>query len=215
MSLQVGRHPEMGSRPGRFPMRGRVGGAAVGLGLLLVVLGTVHLFATSTFVWVNRLIDHPYLLGAAGAVCVGFGLYCLLREVWQRVAAVPLYLGASLVWVLLVWFFTPFLSEKTLAVVPAPPSGDDYAVVVREVTDGWNDKAWLLFIRQQDGLFSREWSLGCISADALKDTYKNVAWEERSRLIVTTRARSVAVNVDPSTGRPQPMAGYPWNTCSL
>lgn len=214
MSAQVERHPGADDQRPRIPVRCRVGGAAIALGLVLVGMATVGLFTASTFAWVNRLLDPTILLLTAATACVSLGLYWPMREAWQRLLVLSVCLLVWVVWAVMAWMIGPILDEETLVVMSAPAGpGDDYEVVVREATDGWIDPAWALSIRQRDGLLAREWALGCISGDAPKDAYVDVTWDARGRLQITTQSRTVIVAVDPDSGDPVPRAGYPFNTC--
>ena len=177
-----------------------------------MALGVVGVLTSSTtFVWVNRLIDHPFLLGTAAAGCVGTGLFWL--QALGRRALLVSCVAVGLPWGALALFLAPVLTNEARAVVAAPPGPVDYEVVVREATDGWIDPAWVLSIRQRDGLLAREWSVGCISGDASNHAYEGVLWERRSRLTVVTDRGPVVVPVDTNTGKPLAVTGYPWNTC--
>ncbi len=180
----------------------------IAISVLLVLLGIVGVFYDGSYFWVDRLFQHPFLFGCVAAYLCGVGLVQLLNKRWLKILVGLVSLTVVGAWLFVGIFWVAMVGTHTVETEDAP--GDDYEAVVTKGAD-WIDTVWYVSIRQNNGLLSREWQVGCLSDDLGADTFKGLAWDGPNRLLVTTLGQTITVPIDPRTGKPQdsimPLAG--------
>ncbi len=182
--------------------------------MLLVLMGCVGVLATYDLVWMDRLLNHPYVYGVLAALLFGVGLAFFMPRKWLRFLTIAACVAIAGLWALygLFWSYIDGVEEQ--ATVAAPPGrGADYQVVVTQGTDVI-DPIWFVTIRQRNSWLAREWQVGCLSGDDGRDSFAWTKWDSRSRLVIRTESRSVTVRINPRTGEPRAVTGNPWNRCS-
>lgn len=201
MAMRLGGDPRAAGVVG-----GERGGAMMVAALVLVAAGAVAvLTADAGFVWVDRLLHHPFVLGAVAAPLFCVGLAGTLRRRWMAVLLVILGVLVGGVWALLGLAVTWLGGTTTVARVAAPEGG--YHVVVRQGTDVI-DPFWDVVIQQDGGPFARQWAVGCINGDG--NDFRGVSWDTTGRLIVKTSDGPAPVLIDPRTARPQRQTDDQW-----
>ncbi|MEI5674891.1 MULTISPECIES: hypothetical protein [unclassified Nocardioides] len=189
--------------------RHRWGWALILLGALLVVVGAVGVVNPFGLVWVARLLDHPYPMGVAAALLVTVGIRLRLDRVLTRLALGSICLAAGLGWGA-AWLVSPG-EDGAVATSPAPDRAE-YEAVVREAGSD-DEPAWRVSVRQTGSLLAREWPVGCAKSGLPEEAFDRVRWAGPDLLVVELGERSLQVDVDPATGRPQRGTGPGWTRC--
>jgi hypothetical protein len=182
--------------------------------LVLVAAGVLGVFNPGHFVWVERLLDHPFVFGVVAALSLARACWMLIPWPWVEVPLVVAAGVVALLWGLLgVVFFSVFDEPEVLS-LPAPEgAGASYELVVRQGDDDIIDVGWMLTIRQTDGLLAREWDLGCMTNDAGWKPAHKIRWLDRGHLVVQSDVGGAFnVDVDPESGEPVSPGDLPW-TC--
>lgn len=187
-------------------LRRRRGVAMVAMSLVLVVGGTIGVLTEDQgFVWVERLLNHPFLFGCAAALLFGLGVALLTRHRWLGVSAQVIGVTVALAWAALGVVASSWFGTSPVARATAP--GGDYQVVVEEGTDVI-DPMWEIVVEQRGGLLARRWEVGCISGDW--NGFRGVAWPNSRVLVVSTANGRALVHIDSQTGRPTLDTDHLW-----
>ena len=186
----------------------------IGGSLGLVAAGAVGHWNDGALVWVDRLLNHPFVFGVVAAIGFTTGCALLVPRLWLRSMLIVSGVLVAGFWTMAGWYVHVMWAEPERLSVAAPDgSGSSYEVVVRDSSDGVIDYAWVLSIRQTGSLVAREWYVGCMSDDAPWNAFKGVTWEDRGRLVVAAHGgKTFTVAVDPTSGRPLDPERSPW-TC--
>lgn len=180
------------------PVRRRLGFTVIAISHLLVLGGTVGVLAGDpSYVWVERLLNHPFLFGCAAALLFGLGLSLLTRRRWLKVSVLVAGVTVAVAWSAVGAFALMLFGTTPVAKSIAP--GGSHKVVVEEGTNVI-DPIWLLAIEQRGGLQARRWEVGCISGDW--NQFRKVAWRNNRVLEVSTARGQALVEIDPQTGQP-------------
>ena len=182
------------------------------LSVLLVLAGTVGVLDPLGLVWVERLLDHPFLLGFVAAALFGYGLALLPERVWVGVLLATPCLVVGFGWLAFGFFWSYLFGadmEEVATVSAADGAGRDFEGVMTE--SGLLDDWWVISIRQTGSPLAREWEVGCVNGDLY--TFKGIEWNGRDELVLHTLEGDALVDVDAGNGRPRPVAGAPWETC--
>lgn len=176
----------------------------VGAVVLLVAasLGTVN---PGGYVWVERLLHHPFLFGVA--VCA-----LLIGAIGGRVQAgrpravmtiVAAGLSVPLLGVLMVAL--DLVSLRLLDEVRrvTAPHSAPYTAVVSHGSRAM-DPVWVVSIRQSRGVLSRAWPAACLNGYAADDGYQGMTWVRPTQLSIrTVDGRQLSVRVDQNSGQPR------------
>lgn len=161
--------------------------------LAFAALGRVG--ASAGYVWSDRLLDHPIILGGAGLVLGTIGAARALPGLARAAAIVA---GTAVVVVWCGWFtlqgaFSPSPWQQGRA------ANRDGTLESEVLLAGIVDPIYVIRVEQTDrGPWSRSFLAGCIDGDALSLT--GLRWQG-SELIADTSAGSIAIAVGPD-GRP-------------
>ncbi|MGW0486120.1 hypothetical protein [Nonomuraea sp. NPDC003214] len=158
-------------------------------------------FHDSDLVLLREHLNHPFALGALACLLMAWAA-AGLRWRWLRVLiAVLAGLGAS--GALFVGLIAlAFSSTEEIGFVDGP---DPYQIRLQRSLAGLGpDAVTWLSVRRDDGLFSREWHLGCFNDDVPDDAFDSVTWTGPSSVeIRVADGRIFPVALDPVSGRPQ------------
>lgn len=168
---------------------------------VLVVMGTLGVLYSGSFVWVDWLLEHPFVYGCFAVLLFGKGLLQLVSARWLKIVIGTATLSVVTGWLLIAagWWW---LTGPPWPVATAEAPGDsDYEAVVHE-RYGFLETIWVVSVRQTRGPLSREWAAGCIT-DEVSEEFKDVSWSGPGTLLVSTGDYDIVVAVDPTSGKPQ------------
>jgi hypothetical protein len=154
------------------------------------------------FVWVERLLHHPVVFGLTGSVLlIKASTGRTPGLVRSLVVAAAVLVSVAAVGLLVVLDMMGPMRGAGGAQVPAP-AGAPYRALIREGSL-MVDPVWVIWIRQDRGLLSREWRVGCLNGDDPADSYEGLTWVSASELRVRIGdGRQLPLRVVPSSGQP-------------
>ncbi|WP_433515468.1 hypothetical protein ACQP2T_07495 [Nonomuraea sp. CA-143628] len=167
-------------------------------------LAALVYFHDSDLVLLREHLNHPFALGVLACLLMALATVGL-RWMWLRVVIVILAgLGASVA--LFGGLLTiGFSSTEEVGFIDGPPP---YRIRLQQSMAGLGpDMVMSLSVRNDGGLLSREWHLGCFNDDVPDDTFDSVKWTGPSSVeIRVADGRTFPVALDPDSGRPQTTA---------
>lgn len=177
--------------------------ALLAAGALLALVAVPAAAFEYSYVWAERLLDHPVLLGALGWSLVGAGVCLIVRRDWLQVLAGVAGGAAVLCWISAAWTVTLLESDQFDGF--SGVANTDSTMQTHVLLGGFVDPYWEIRVEQTDrGLLNRRFTVGCVNGDG--HSLERLAWSGRS-LIVDTSAGTVAVPVDDDghIGRARPI----------
>lgn len=167
-------------------------------------LAALVYFHDSDLVLLREHLNHPFALGVLACFLMAMAAVGL-RWMWLRVVIVllaALGAGVALFGGLLTIAFS---STEEVGFVDGPPP---YTIRLQRSMAGLGpDMVMSLSVRNDGGLLSREWNLGCFNDDVPDDTFDSVKWTGPSSVeIRVVDGRTFPVALDPDSGRPQTTA---------
>ncbi|WP_283135684.1 hypothetical protein [Rhizohabitans arisaemae] len=135
----------------------------------------------------------------AQPVVIGVGALLIARAGWLRYGrdSLALTVGLAMVWVF-VWVGAELNSREVSEVIRGP-AGSGLTMRIEVGYWDWYSE-WILVVRKDAGLWTREWDVGC-SAERWSDIPK-VTWTDPAR----PRLNNRVLVLDPGTGRPRESA---------
>ncbi|MFE3453160.1 hypothetical protein ACFXJ8_29980 [Nonomuraea sp. NPDC059194] len=174
---------------------------ALALAATVVVTRTV----STELVLLNDTLDHPVLFGLAALLLGGLAVRELVRPIPRaRVVVVVATIAGMLGWMGygLRWTLSP---SYEVASVKGPGR---LSLIVRE-QHGLFEYSMVLSIREDAGLLSREWSLGCPGFDLAREDLHHVRWVGATRV----EARIPMEDEEELVGVDLNASGRPIGTC--
>ncbi len=169
-----------------------VGISLIGAAVLLVAASLGGLLAAEAgYVWVDRRLNHPMILGATAGLLGVLGAVQLFRGLLRALALV-MCVSATAIWG--AWFalVTAFCSPSSWAGGP-DVSNPEGTLRARVLLAGMVDPIYVIRIEQTDrGPLNRSLVAGCINGDGL--ALQELRWEGQS-LIADTSAGAIAITV--------------------
>lgn len=172
--------------------------------LVLVAAAWVGAANPGGYVWVGRLLHHPFLFGLAVSALLIAAIVGRIRTSGTRtvVSIVAGTLSVAALTGLMVVLDLVSLGLDEVGQISAPDDAPYTAVV----SQGTNliDPVWVVSIRQSRGVLSREWRVGCLNSDAAEDGYQDMTWVSPSQLSIrTVDGRRLSVQIDTNSGQPK------------
>lgn len=171
--------------------------------VLLVALAAFGAANPGGYVVVAVLFDHPFLFGVAALGTLGTAFWVgpgprAVRATGLALATVGAF-GWAWVGGMSLMMFS--ISGRDQIVRESAPSG---GLEVR-VIEGAQliDTVWELRVRRPAGLWTRDWSAGCLNGDNADNAFVSVKWNGPETLVIKVLdGRVLRVDLDPATGRP-------------